>query len=152
MVRPAPFARHFVAETIGLRGGPIGGVKMTFVARSGGGGVTGRMKSMMRFAALALLPAASLAAQTASSDPDTLSLSDAQKQELLAHNTESSVDAARAGLGRGPPVRQIHGEIGAMIGSHGSRGIYGSAAVPLGDNADAAFSFEDSRYGYGRRR
>lgn len=111
------------------------------------------MKSVIRFAALALLPAVALSAQmTPQAAPDTLSLSDAQKQELLAHNTESSVDAARAGLGNGAPGRQIHGEIGAMVGTHGTRGIYGTAAIPLGDNAGATVSFEDSRYGYGRHR
>lgn len=109
------------------------------------------MKSVIRFMTLALFPAATLSAQTPPpGDPNTLSLSDAQKQELLSHNTESSVDAARAGLGSGAPGRQIHGEIGAMIGTHGTRGIYGTAAVPLGDNAGATVSFEDSRYGYGR--
>ena len=111
------------------------------------------MKSAIRFLSLALLPAAALSAQmTPPGDPNTLTLTDAQKQELLAHNTESSVDAARAGLGNGSPSRQIHGEIGAMIGTHGTRGIYGAAAVPLGDNASAAVSFEDSRSSYGRRR
>ncbi|MBA2936094.1 hypothetical protein HZF05_18585 [Sphingomonas sp. CGMCC 1.13654] len=107
------------------------------------------MKILLPFIGLTLLPAAALSAQAA---PDTLRLSDAQKQELLAHNTESSVDAARAGLGNGAPGRQIHGEIGAMFGTHGTRGIYGTAAVPIGDNASAAVSFEDSRYGYGRHR
>lgn len=106
---------------------------------------------LVPFACLALLPAAALPAQDAPvGDPNILSLSDAQKQALLAHNTESSVDAARAGLGNGAPGRQIHGEIGAMIGTHGTRGIYGTAAVPLGDNAGATFSFEDSRYGWHR--
>jgi len=106
---------------------------------------------LVPFACLALLPATALSAQAEpANDPNVLSLTDAQKQELLTHNTESSVDAARAGLGTGTPGRQIHGEIGAMIGTHGTRGIYGTAAVPLGDHAGAVFSFEDSRYG-GRR-
>lgn len=107
---------------------------------------------LVPFACLALLPAVAVPAQTSApaDAPNVLSLSDAQKQELLAHNTESSVDAARAGLGNGAPGRQIHGEIGAMIGTHGTRGIYGTAAVPLGDNAGAVFSFEDSRYGWHR--
>jgi hypothetical protein len=37
-----------------------------------------------------------------------------------------------------------------MVGSHGTRGIYGTAAVPLGDNAGAVVSFENSRYGWRR--
>jgi hypothetical protein len=109
------------------------------------------MKRFACLASLVLLPATALSAQSApAGDPNVLSLSDAQKQELLAHNTESSVDAARAGLGSGAPGKQIHGEIGAMIGSHGTRGIYGTAAVPLGDHAGAVISFEDSRYGWHR--
>jgi len=110
------------------------------------------MKRLVCLVGLSLLPATALSAQAApTGDPNTLSLSDEQKADLLAHNTESSVDAARAGLGSGAPGRQIHGEIGAMVGTHGTRGIYGTAAVPLGDNAGAVVSFEDSRYGYGRR-
>jgi hypothetical protein len=109
------------------------------------------MKLPICLAGLILMPATALVAQSApSGDANTLSLSDAQKQELLAHNTESGVDAARAGLGSGAPGRQIHGEIGAMVGSHGTRGIYGTAAVPLGDNAGAVVSFENSRYGWRR--
>ncbi len=88
------------------------------------------------------------AAQTAAPDNvGTLTLSDSQKADLLAHNTEADVDAARAGLGSGNPGRQIHGELGAMIGTNGARGIYGTAAIPLGDNAGAIVSFESSRYG-----
>jgi len=110
------------------------------------------MKSLVCLAGL-LLPATALAAQAVPpADPNTLSLSDEQKADLLAHNTEDSVDAARAGLGNGAPGRQIHGEIGAMIGTHGTRGVYGTAAIPLGDNAGAIVSFEDSHYGYGRHR
>jgi hypothetical protein len=109
------------------------------------------MKMLVPFACLVLLPVVAASAQDAPpGDANVLSLSDAQKQELLAHNTESSVDAARAGLGNGAPGRQIHGEIGAMIGTHGTRSIYGTAAVPLGNNAGAVFSFEDSRYNWRR--
>jgi hypothetical protein len=112
------------------------------------------MKRLVCLAGLILLPATALPAQTppTPADPNTLSLSDEQKADLLAHNTEDSVDAARAGLGTGAPSRQIHGEIGAMVGTHGTRGVYGTAAIPLGDNAGATVSFENSRYGYGRHQ
>jgi hypothetical protein len=96
--------------------------------------------------AVCLAPVAAWA--QASPSADTLSLSDAQKADLLSQHTEASVDAARAGLdGSGAPGKQIHGEIGAMIGTHGTRGIYGTAAIPLGDNAGAVVSFESSRFG-----
>ena len=49
--------------------------------------------------------------------------------------------------------RRPHGEVGAFVGSGGSRGAFGTVGVPLGDDGFAAFSFEDSRYGrrYGPR-
>jgi hypothetical protein len=95
----------------------------------------------------------SVAGAQATATPDTLSLSDTQKAEIAGHATEDSVDAARAGLdGAGAPDRKIHGEMGVMIGSHGTRGAYGTAAIPLGDHAGAVVSFENSRYGYGTRR
>jgi hypothetical protein len=114
--------------------------------------MNGAMKRLVCLASLLLLPAMPLVAQTApaSADNNALSLTDAEKSELLAHNTESSVDAARAGLGSGTPSRQIHGEIGALVGSHGTRSVYGTAAIPLGNNAGAVVSFEDSHYNWHR--
>jgi hypothetical protein len=102
-------------------------------------------------ALLPMLPAPALA-QTAppSGSSQTLSLTETEKADLLAGNTEDSVNAARAGLPSGSPVRGIHGEMGVMIGTHGSRGIYGTAAIPLGDNAGAVVSVESSRFGTGR--
>lgn len=112
-------------------------------------------------AAQSLTPA--LAAQTAPAPggfSDTLSLTDAEKAELMDHNSEDSVDAARAGRGvdleagagtglaAGAPDRKIHGEVGALIGSNGTRAAYGTAVVPVGDSATAAFSFERSHFGY----
>jgi hypothetical protein len=80
--------------------------------------------------------------------PPTLGLTDAEKADLLSHNTESSVDAARTGLGGAPgPDRQIHGAIGTVIGTHGLRSTYGGASIPLGNNAQANVYFEDSHYG-----
>ncbi|WBO24218.1 hypothetical protein [Sphingomonas abietis] len=103
-----------------------------------------RMAAVLMLAGLAT---GTLAQSTPLADPDTLSLTDAQKSELLAHDTESSVDAARTGLGSGGPDRRIHGEVGVMVGSNGARGAYGTAAIPLGDNAGAMVSVESSHYG-----
>ena len=41
--------------------------------------------------------------------------------------------------------RSPHGEVGAMIGSGGARGIYGVIGVPVGDNGRATFVFSDTR-------
>lgn len=45
------------------------------------------------------------------------------------------------------PRRAIHGEVGMMIGTGGARGMFGTAAIPLGDNAGAIVSFSTERYG-----
>lgn len=96
----------------------------------------------------ALLPVAAAIGQPPAAATGTLSLSDDQKAALLARDTEDSVATARSGLGTGGrPMRQIHGEIGAFVGTNGARGAYGAAAIPLGDDAQAAVSFETSRYG-----
>jgi len=50
------------------------------------------------------------------------------------------------------PRRQIHGEMGMMVGTGGARGIYGAADVPLGENADAQLMFSSERYNWGHRR
>lgn len=100
---------------------------------------------------LGVAPALAAAQEATPAISDTLRLTDEQKAEVLGRNTEDSVDAARAGLsGEGSPKRQIHGEIGAMIGTGGARGIYGAAAIPIGDHAGATVSFESSRFGYPR--
>lgn len=82
---------------------------------------------------------------------DTIRLTDEQRREILDGITEDSAAAARGELtGSGNAGRGIHGEVGVMIGSHGTRGVYGAAEIPLGDNAAAAVSFESSRFGYRR--
>ncbi|MEY2884421.1 MAG: hypothetical protein RL490_2145 [Pseudomonadota bacterium] len=46
-----------------------------------------------------------------------------------------------------------HGEVGFMVGTGGARGIYGTVAFPLGQNASATISVNTVRlpgtYGYG---
>jgi hypothetical protein len=54
--------------------------------------------------------------------------------------------------GEGQPDRRPHGEVGMFIGSGGTRGIFGTTAVPLGDTGMASFSFSTGRFpgfGYG---
>lgn len=120
------------------------------------------MLSLRRHAPLALLLAAgpacwpiAAAAQTApSATPadDTVRLTDEQRLAIIDNNTPERAAAARGELtGADRAARGIHGEIGAMIGSNGTRGIYGTAQIPLGNNGAAIVSFENSRYGYGRR-
>jgi len=83
---------------------------------------------------------------------DMIRLSDRERNAILDSNTVESAAAARGELDEsGAPTRGIHGEVGAMIGSNGTRGAYGVAAIPLGDNAGAVVSFESSRFGGYRR-
>lgn len=93
--------------------------------------------------------ATSQPASPAATAPDTVRLTDEQREAILNASTEESAAAARGEpIGSEKPGRRIHGEMGFMIGSHGTRGVYGTADIPLGDNAGATISFENSRYGY----
>jgi hypothetical protein len=98
-------------------------------------------------------PPAPTGAQPAPLSPsDSIRLSDEERNAILDHNTADSAAAARGELlGSGSVGRGIHGEIGAMIGSNGTRGAFGMAEIPLGDNAGAVVSFESSRFGGYRR-
>ena len=96
------------------------------------------MKPSLRVVALF---AAALSPSLASAE--TLALTDAQREAVLAGNSEASVAAD-------PTGRKVHGELGVAIGSRGLRSVYGTAAIPLGGDADAVVSFESSRYGRGR--
>ncbi len=93
-------------------------------------------------------PAPTTTQPAPSTTTDTIRLTDEQRMEILDKNTEDSAAAARGELiGSARDGRGIHGEVGAMIGSHGTRGVYGAAEIPLGDNAGATVSFESSRFG-----
>lgn len=82
---------------------------------------------------------------------DTVRLSDEQRNAILASNTVDSAAAARGEMSAAErSARGVHGEVGVMIGTNGTRGIYGTAAIPLGDKGEAVVSFESSRYGYRR--
>ncbi len=97
-----------------------------------------------------LLAAAMLFAPgMAAAEPTTYSLTPEQKAAILDAGTENGAEAARAGKGAGA---RIHGEVGGFVGTSGARGAYGTAAIPLGDNAGAIISFEKSRFGDTRRR
>lgn len=48
--------------------------------------------------------------------------------------------------------RQIHGEAGFFVGTGGTRGFFGSALIPLGQNGSLSLSFQNSQlpgYGHG---
>ena len=94
----------------------------------------------MRMVLPALLLAASVPAYA---DPVTLSLTDAEKEALIAGKAADDL----AMLADSPRLidRRPHGEVGVMIGTGGARGIYGVTSVPIGDNGWASFGFENSQ-------
>jgi len=95
---------------------------------------------------------APVAAQSAPSAPDdTIRLTDEERWKILEGNTVESAAAARGELADSErPARGIHGEVGVMIGSHGTRGAYGTADIPLGENGSATVSVESSTFRYRR--
>lgn len=93
--------------------------------------------------------AALLIASAASAQETVVALSPEAKEKIL--NEAAAKPSHDIGL---PSIngldRQIHGEVGMMIGTGGARGVFGSAVAPLGDSGSVAVAFENSRYG-GRR-
>lgn len=82
---------------------------------------------------------------------DTRRLTDEQRDAILNSNTVERAAAVRGELPDSEgPGRGIHGEVGVMIGTNGTRGAYGTADIPLGDNARATVAVESSTFGYRR--
>ena len=115
------------------------------------------MRLILSAAGLALLTVQpAMAAEVVDSSAHVIRLSPEQKAAAMADGSEQKVDAALAqatgggnddGIDYGDRVdRRIHGEVGFMIGTNGARGMYGTAAIPLGDNAGAVVSFSNERY------
>lgn len=94
-----------------------------------------RTSGLLALAALAGAPA--LAADTVA---DTVALSPAERAAVLdaaAARTDTSPGDGRS--------RAIHGEMGVEIGSRGTRALYGTAVVPLGQTGGATISFLTAR-------
>ena len=94
------------------------------------------------------VPFAPALAQTAPVGvPQVYGLTDQQKAEVRDAQRDAWADAASGQLPGGGSDRQIHGEVGAMIGTGGARSIGGTAAIPLGQTGGAIVSFESMRFG-----
>ena len=82
---------------------------------------------------------------------DTIRLSDEQRDLILNRTTPDSAAIARGEMSGAERERaQIHGEVGVMVGTNGTRGMFGRADIPLGDRGGATIMFESSRFGYRR--
>jgi hypothetical protein len=110
---------------------------------------------MLKFglvAALATGAAAPTLAQTAAPLGYDPPIADAASRTgvvaLSAEERTAVLDQAARGKElpiNGAPDRGIHGEIGIEVGNHGTRALYGTTIVPLGQTGTAAFSFLTSR-------
>jgi hypothetical protein len=101
---------------------------------------------MTRIIALALLIGTAAEAQV-------YSLSPAEKAATIEAASRRADADDPALLPARIEDRRPHGEVGAMIGTGGARGIYGVIGVPLGETGSASFAFSNTRlpgfYGYG---
>jgi hypothetical protein len=97
---------------------------------------------------LALIAAPSLAQEK------VYRLSEADKRAAIEDASRRPESNTRLPIvdGRAPGStdKRVRGEVGMMVGTGGTRAIYGSTAVPLGENGMAQFSFSTGRYnGFG---
>lgn len=85
--------------------------------------------------------------------PTVYGLTEAEKAQVLESASWRPDADNPALLPALPQDRRIHGEVGAMIGTGGARGIYGIVGVPIGETGSATFAYSDTRmpafYGYG---
>ena len=96
---------------------------------------------------VALAPIASAQTPTAAPESRVARLTPQEREALLDAGSEESADRAQAQAMGGDYERRIHGEIGAMIGTGGARGVFGTAVIPLGETGVAVVSFENYRFG-----
>jgi hypothetical protein len=98
-----------------------------------------------------LLPTAAVAADTGERPAAEHRLSEAEMEAILddaAAKREAAEDALPV------PKRRVHGEVGFAVGTGGFRSIYGTSAVPLGEDGFAIISFENTDWSdrRGKRR
>ena len=75
-------------------------------------------------------------------------LSPAEREAVLEEAASRAPINGAPGIGDG----KIHGEMGIEVGSNGSRAVYGSTIIPLGQNATLGLAFSDSNSGRWRPR
>lgn len=97
-----------------------------------------------------LLPLLALMATPILAQEQVYRLSEADKQAAINAAAQKPETTTRLPIvdGRAPDTQdnRPHGEVGMMIGTGGTRAIWGTTAVPLGQNGTAQFSFSTGRY------
>jgi hypothetical protein len=105
---------------------------------------------MKRFLPLLLLIASPALAQE-----QVYRLSEAEKQAAIEEASRQPEQTTRlpatrlplvSGRAPGTPDNRPHGEVGMMIGTGGSRAIWGSTAIPLGESGSASIGFSTGRF------
>jgi hypothetical protein len=96
-----------------------------------------------------LLPLLLLAAAPVHAEPQVFSLSP-EAREAAIEAASRQPERNPLLLGQAPEAaaqdRRIHGEIGFTLGTGGTRSVFGTTMVPLGNDASAAFSFSTGRF------
>ncbi len=97
-----------------------------------------------------LLPLLILLAAPATAQEQVYRLSDAEKQAAIEEASRQPEQTTRLPIvsGRAPGTadNRPHGEVGMMIGTGGSRAIWGSTAIPLGESGSASIGFSTGRF------
>jgi len=90
--------------------------------------------------------AALLAASAAGAAETVVALSPEAKAKIL-NDAAAKPSTSLGESAVNAPDRQVHGEVGMMIGTNGARGVFGSAVAPLGGSGSVAVAVENSRFG-----
>ena len=105
------------------------------------------MRLRLLIAMIALLPAPALAA-------DERRLSAAEVEQILdkaAQKREAPTIAQPVEKVK-PPARPIEGEVGVSVGSGGTREVFGTAIVPVGEDGVAIVTIDNAESNRGHRR
>jgi hypothetical protein len=116
------------------------------------------MLQRLALAAMLLIPSTVFAAAPEASAPPAAPLpsehrlSDAEVNKVLDAAAKKREASAQPGVEAidqpgDNPAPQIHGEMGVAIGTGGYRSVFGTAAVPLGDDGVAILSLDTSNFG-----
>ena len=105
------------------------------------------MKTPRLAFALVMALAAPAAWTAAASDPDPLGGMVAVTPRRVVEPETVARDPDPGAAVKPGFFDNVHGEVGAVVGTNGLRGAFGTVGMPLGEDGYATFSFEDYRYG-----
>lgn len=83
---------------------------------------------------------------------DAEAAKEAAAKRNIARAAQPEARSADAVKDRAPFFGPVHGEVGFGIGTGGYRGVYGAAAMPIGEDGGVAFAFDSVQFDQNRRR